>query len=233
MQMVEPLLKGVAKFQRGYFRKNRERYADLVKDGQKPSTLFITCADSRVMPDTMTGANPGELFVVRNVGNMVPAHSSGSADPGVGSAVEYAVSVLNVSQIVICGHSHCGACAALYGGCDDEEEFALTRKWLEQGRRVKEIVLEKAGSSPDEVDLLFGSHKRREEVLRATERAMVVQHVRNLLGYPLVERGVAEGRLAVHGWYYTLETGEVEMYDADRLAFLPLSRTDAVPRLSS
>ncbi|HSD62119.1 MAG TPA: carbonic anhydrase [Burkholderiales bacterium] len=224
--MVEPLLKGVAKFQRGYFRRNRERYAQLAKEGQNPGTLFITCADSRILPDQLTGADPGELFVLRNVGNMVPPPDPELADPGVGSAIEYAVSVLNVDQIIVCGHSHCGACAALYSGADGDD-LPLTRKWLEQGSRVKDIILEKAGSSAETVDELFKSGHRCQEVLRATEKAMVVQHLQNLLRYPVVDKHVEAGRLLIHGWYYAIESGEIEYYDPERLAFVPLSGAEA------
>lgn len=223
--MVEPLLKGVAKFQRGYYRRNRERYAQLVKEGQNPGTLFVTCADSRILPDQVTGADPGDLFVLRNVGNMIPPHDPELADPGVGSAIEYAVSVLNVEQIIVCGHSHCGACAALYAG-PSEEDMPLTRKWLGQGARVRDIVLEKAGGSAETMDELFKSGHRREELLRATEKAMVVQHLENLKRYPVVAKRAEEGRLAVHGWYYAIETGEVEFYDPERLAFVPLSQAE-------
>ncbi|HEX6828296.1 MAG TPA: carbonic anhydrase [Burkholderiales bacterium] len=225
--MVEPLLKGVAKFQRGHYRKNRERYAQLVKDGQNPGTLFVTCADSRILPDQMTGADPGELFVLRNVGNMIPAPDTELTDAGVGSAIEYAVSVLNVEQIIVCGHSHCGACAALYAG-PSEEEMPLTRKWLGQGTRVRDIVLEKAGGSAETIDELFKSGHRREELLRATEKAMVVQHLENLKRYPVVAKRVEAGHLAVQGWYYAIETGDVEFYDPERLAFVPLSQAEAI-----
>lgn len=225
--MVEPLMRGVAKFQRGYHRRNRERYAQLVKDGQNPDTLFVTCADSRILPDQLTGANPGELFVLRNVGNMIPPHDPELADPGVGSAIEYAVSVLDVGQIIVCGHSHCGACAALYAG-PREEDMPLTRRWLEQGARVRDIVLEKAGASLETKDELFKSGHRRAELLRATEKAMVVQHLENLKRYPVVAKRVESGRLAVHGWYYAIETGEIEFYDPERLAFVPLSGAEAI-----
>jgi carbonic anhydrase len=228
MQMVEPLIKGVAKFQRGYYRRNRERYAQLAKDGQNPATLFVTCADSRILPDQLTGADPGELFVLRNVGNMIPPPDAERPDLGVGSAIEYAVSVLNVEQIIVCGHSHCGACAALYADAH-QGDLPLTRKWLAQGARVRDIVLRQAGGSADAPHELFGSAGRREELLRATERAMVVQHLQNLLRYAAVEKRVAAGRLLVQGWYYCIETGEIEFYDPERLAFVPLSQAEAFP----
>lgn len=223
--MVDSLIRGVAKFHRGYFRKKREKFVDLVRNGQNPSTLFITCADSRVIPHAITHTDPGDLFVMRNVGNMVPPFEPGQECSSTGAGIEYAVSVLDVSEIVVCGHSHCGACAALYqsGG---QEDLALTRKWLAQGRQVRDLVLDQAATEYDNVTPIFRSRTEREQVLRATEKAMVVQHLANLLTYPTVTRRVAEGSLSLHGWYYVIEQGVVEAYDAERLAFLPLERSD-------
>jgi carbonic anhydrase len=219
--MVDSLIKGVAKFRRGYFRKNREKFVDLVRNGQKPSTLFITCADSRVIPHAITHTDPGDLFVVRNVGNMVPPYEQGQDCTSTGAGVEYAVSVLGVSEIVVCGHSHCGACAALYQPGPDDD-LALTQKWLAQGQQVRDLILDQAAAEYDNVTPIFRSRAEREQVLRATEKAMVVQHLANLLTYPAVARRVAEGSLSLHGWYYVIERGVVEYYDAQRLAFLPL-----------
>lgn len=221
--MVDSLIKGVAKFHRGYFRKNKDKFVDLVRNGQNPSTLFITCADSRVIPHAITHSDPGDLFVVRNVGNMVPPYEQGQDCNSTGAGIEYAVTVLGVSEIVVCGHSHCGACAALYqlGGRD---EMAMTQKWLAQGQQVRELILDQAATEYDNVTPIFRSRDEREQVLRATEKAMVVQHLANLLTYPAVARRVAEGTLSLHGWYYVIEHGVVEAYDAARLAFLPLDR---------
>jgi carbonic anhydrase len=223
--MSERLAKGVTRFRRGYFRRNRERYAELVREGQTPHALFITCADSRVLPHAMTGTDPGELFVLRNVGNMVPPWAPTSECAAVGSAIEYAVQVLGVADIVVCGHSHCGACAALYA--DEQDDMQLTAKWLRQGDRVRELVIEKTGLDDEGLRSALRSRERRAQLLRATERAMVVQHLSNLMTYPAVAGKVEAEELNLHGWYYTLESGEIERYDPDRLAFLPLQRPPA------
>ncbi len=182
--MSERLAKGVTRFRRGYFRRNRERYAELVREGQTPHALFITCADSRVQPHAMTGTDPGELFVLRNVGNMVPPWAPTSECAAVGSAIEYAVQVLGVADIVVCGHSHCGACAALYA--DEQDDMQLTAKWLRQGDRVRELVIEKTGLDDEGLRSALRSRERRAQLLRATERAMVVQHLSNLMIHPRV-----------------------------------------------
>jgi carbonic anhydrase len=221
--MIETLIRGASRFQRGYHSKHREKFAHLVENGQKPHTLFITCADSRVVPHAMTHASPGDIFVLRNVGNMVPACTPETNCSSTGAAIEYATSVLGVQEIVVCGHSHCGACAALYKDSEDDHELALTRRWLEQGRGIRDLILREASTGRDKVTPLFGSRDDTEQVLRATEKAMVVQHLGNLMTYPAVARRVAEKTLRLHGWHYTIETGRIEHYDAERLCFLPLN----------
>lgn len=221
--MVESLIEGVSRFRRGYFNKNRDRFIDLVENGQHPHTLFITCADSRVVPHAITHTDPGEIFVLRNVGNMVPVCTPEEQCSSTGAAIEYAAAVLEVSEIVVCGHSHCGACAALFSKPAAGNELALTQKWLQQGKKVRELILREAAAEFDNVSPIFRSRDEKEHLLRATEKAMVVQHLTNLMSYPVVARRVAEGTLRLHGWYYSIETGGVERYDAERLAFAPVT----------
>jgi carbonic anhydrase len=220
--MVDTLIKGVSRFRRGYFNKKRDMFIDLVENGQRPHTLFITCADSRVIPSVLTHSDPGDLFVLRNVGNMVPPYDPRANCASTGAAIEYAVSVLEVEEIVVCGHSHCGACAALFQDLPSDE-LAMTQRWLEQGQQVRELVLREAAAEFDKVTPIFRSRDEREQLLRATEKAMVVQHLTNLMTYPAVSRRVADGTLDLHGWHYVIETGCVEYYDPQRLAFLPIS----------
>lgn len=224
--MVDSLVKGVARFHRSYFRKNRAKYVELVREGQSPDTLFITCADSRIIPHALTQSEPGELFVMRNVGNMVPPHRPGKECSSTGAGIEYAVAVLGVSEIIVCGHSHCGACAALYQ-TEHPEELALTRKWLAQGSRVRDLILAQRAPGGSLARPRFGGRMEREHVMRATEKAMVVQHLANLMTYPAVARRVADGSLTLHGWYYVIERGVVEAYTPEQLSFVPLAH----PRL--
>lgn len=132
--MDPDLTTGVSRFQRGYYRRHRQTYRTLARHGQRPDTLFIACADSRVLPHVITSSMPGDLFELRNVGNMVPAH--GSNCDATGSALEYSLHVLNVSRIIVCGHSHCGACAALLSG-KAPDALEQTKSWIEQGRDVR------------------------------------------------------------------------------------------------
>ena len=220
--MIESLIEGATRFRRGFHSKNRQRFTELVEQGQNPHTLFITCADSRVLPHAMTRANPGDIFVLRNVGNMVPPCSSATPCNSTGAAIEYATSVLKVHEIVVCGHSHCGACAALYARDDHDGDLEMTRRWLEQGRAVRDLVLREASTDFDNVTPIFRSREDKEQLLRATEKAMVVQHLSNLMTYPAVARRVAERTLRLHGWHYTIESGRIECYDPDRHCFVPV-----------
>lgn len=224
----ESLIHGIRRFRRGYFRKKREKYLELVRNGQSPAGLFITCADSRIIPHAVTGTDPGDLFVIRNVGNMVPPNDGSRDCLSTGAGIEYAVTVLGVQDITVCGHSHCGACAALY---EDQQhpEMALTAQWLEQGRTVRDLVLHRAAREFDPRAPIFRSRDEREQVLRATEKAMVVQHLANLMTYPAVARRVAAGELRLNGWCYEIESGRIEAYDPDRLAFMPLGPNGQAP----
>lgn len=229
--MVDSLIKGVSRFRKGYFSKNREKFIDLVENGQSPHTLFITCADSRLVPHAITHSDPGDIFVLRNVGNMVPPCTADDSCSSTGSAIEYATAVLGVSEIVVCGHSHCGACAALFSQFEPDSELPLTQKWLQQGKPVRDLVLKEAAAEFDQVAPIFRSRDEQEHLLRATEKAMVVQHLANLMTYPAVAKRVADGSLRLHGWHYTIESGSVQQYDPRRLAFVPLDDRLTQPAL--
>lgn len=197
-------VRGAASFPRERFPGHRDRFRRLVEEGQSPETLFIGCADSRVMPGLLTDASPGDLFVARNVGALVPPFDPDGPEHGTAAAVEYAVGVLEVSRVVVCGHSHCGAVAALYD--PPPEAGPNLERWL---RLARDARLDLDGA-PDEDDL------------RRTERRSVTLQVRRLANYPPVRDRVNDGELTLHGWHYLLEEGRVEALDAERGAFRPL-----------
>ena len=213
------LSRGVSTFQRGFYRRNKRHFVSLARHGQTPHTLFITCSDSRVDPGALTSTLPGELFMVRNIGNLVHPHSQdGGECRAVASAIEYATHALGITDIVVCGHSHCGACASLYSD-GHVADLAHTQQWMREGLKVKEQLLARA---PRDIVELKRSREATQQLLRATEKAMVVNSLNNLLTYPAVQAGLEEGRLALHGWHYMLETGEIEHYRPDTRAFAPL-----------
>jgi carbonic anhydrase len=194
------LLEGLRRFQRDSFPRYRERYERLVAEGQQPTTLFIGCSDSRVVPDLLTGAEPGELFVIRNMGNFVPPYDPVAGFHGTAATIEYAVSVLGVSDVVVCGHTYCGAIRALYEPPPGASSHI--RRWLELGAdaRLGDVVTE--------------------PVLRRTEERSVALQLTRLLEYPMIGERVEQGSLSLHGWHYIMESGTVAILDVDRGEFI-------------
>jgi len=200
---MDDLVSRLARFERRFFPKYREAYRRLVVEGQRPRTLFIGCSDSRVVPHVLTGTGPGDLFVVRNVGNLVPAHGEGGGDPALGAALEFAIRKLRVRDVVVCGHSHCGAIRALYEEPLHDPDLPHLARWLDNAR---DAVLPVTVS---------------EEALRRTEQRSVVLQIEHLMGYPEVAAAVERGEVFLHGWHYLLEEGRVLVLDVDTGAFVP------------
>ncbi|MGB3962232.1 MAG: carbonic anhydrase [Sulfurimonas sp.] len=194
-----------------YFKENKTSLQNLVKRGQSPKALFIGCSDSRVIPDLIVQSNPGDLFVLRNVGNFVPPYKPDEDFHATASGIEFAVSVLKVEEVILCGHSHCGACKYLYEPIDDPS-LVHTKKWLELGNTPKKHAI-----------LANGSNVMSEELLRLTEKFSIIHQIENLLTYPNVKKRFESGDLHIHGWYYKIEDGSIDYYDAPSGSFLPLN----------
>jgi len=190
----------VAQFRKEHFHRLKKTFRDLVEKGQSPRSLFIGCSDSRVVPDLLAGTDPGRLFIARNVGAVVPPY--GGRQHETAAAIEYAVLALGVRHILVCAHSHCGAMRALYQ--PPEPGAAHLRQWLAEAR---EAALDAPPS---------------EEVFAQTEKRSVVIGIERLLGYPFVAERVADGRLALHGLYYIIEQGDVQVLDYARGKFIAL-----------
>lgn len=206
------LMQGTEEFKKQSFKKYKERYIDLVKKGQKPKALFIGCSDSRVVPSLITNSDPGDLFVVRNIGNFVPPYKPDEDFHGTAAAIEYAVSFLRVSDIIVCGHSHCGAIDGVF----KRDSINITsmihvKKWLELGDRTKKAI----------EDLERIRYLEPREKMEMAEQVSVVFSLQNLLTYPKVAEKVNDGTLSIRGWYYRIETGDIEFYDDDKMAFFP------------
>jgi len=199
-------------FQKIAFNKSKERFKKLVEEGQSPKALFIGCSDSRVMPAMITNSKPGDLFIIRNIGNFVAPYNPDADFHATASAIEYAVSILEVSDIIVCGHSHCGAIAALYKEIEETPENIHTIKWLELGQEAKKVALLAHRESSPEV------------LHQYTEKISVVYQLDNLLSYPGVKRRVDDGTLFLHGWHYNLEDGNIEYYDDENFEFKSLSQ---------
>jgi carbonic anhydrase len=201
---MQKLVDGVHEFQTNYFAHNREMFARLSK-GQNPETLFITCSDSRVDPNLITNSSPGDLFIVRNVGNVVPKGLPG----GTAAAIEYAIEVLNVEHVVVCGHTHCGAIQAVLDP-SKMDGLPYVRRWLQETTRVKGIVDER-----------YGHLDETARWSAAVEENVLVQ-LENLRAYTFVADRLAAGKLRMSGWVFKIETGEVFGYDPEQGQFAPL-----------
>ncbi|MFN3569906.1 MAG: carbonic anhydrase [Polaromonas sp.] len=198
---ADELLLRLRRFHSDYFPLHQQRFQDLVAQGQHPKTLFIGCSDSRVVPYLLTGAGPGELFIVRNVGAFVPPYDGSHGLHGTTAAIEFAVLSLHVERIIVCGHSHCGAIRAAYEGVP--EEAVALQAWL----KLASEALLPVQSSP--------------EALRRTEQRIVVLQLERLMAYPMVRREVEKGALTLHGWHYVIEDGEIHIFDVRQGSFVP------------
>lgn len=227
--MPDRLIQGLRRFHRETFPRYREHYRRLVEEGQNPGTLFIGCSDSRIVPDLLMGTGPGELFIVRNMGAFVPPFETDQGFHGTSAGIEFAVLTLRVTDIVVCGHSHCGAIRALYDPPNPATPHIV--RWLELARqaRIPGPEVEGAGSSgngPGSSGEGPGTEPASvppdPDVLRRSEQRSVAIQLERLLGYPMVRERVEEGSLSLHGWHYVIEDGRVLALDVDRRAFLPL-----------
>ncbi|MGA9585389.1 MAG: carbonic anhydrase [Terracidiphilus sp.] len=203
---MQRLLEGHKKFLSEVFPRRRDQF-HLLAESQAPEWLFITCSDSRVLPDLILGTGPGDLFITRNAGNVVPV-AANDVD-GCTATIEYAVEVLKVKHAILCGHSDCGAMKA-----------ALDRKGLEKLPKASRWLqhVEAAFSHRQPLNPGDGPHAELASLIRGN----VVAQLLNLKAQPSVARAVMEGRLEVHGWYYEILSGRIERFDEDARRFVPL-----------
>jgi carbonic anhydrase len=204
--VVKKLMEGYERFRREIFPARRAEF-HLLAEGQQPDVLFITCSDSRVVPDLILGTGPGDLFITRNAGNVVPVESH-DVD-GVTATIEYAVEVLGVRHAILCGHSDCGA---LKAALDHKslENLPLARRWLEH---VEEAFAYRQPENAADGEAAG---------LAALIRGNVVAQLENLKAQPSVAREMAAGKLEVHGWYYDILTGRIERWDEGEGRFVAL-----------
>lgn len=194
------------------FARDRAFFRNLATSRQKPRLLWIGCSDSRVVPAQITGADPGELFEVRNIANSVPP--AGSFDDSVGAAIEYAVLHLGIDDIVVCGHTGCGGVAALIEG-DSVGETSHLARWVDLTRPAHALIRAAGLKGPERLD--------------ETAKAHVQFQIDNLLTYAIVREGVAAGTLAVHGWLYDMTEGKLLAYDPDDGQWRDLLGSGALP----
>ncbi len=199
--MPDHIIGRLRRFHTRYFPRLRKQFQTLVDNGQHPTILFIGCCDSRVVPYLLMDSGPGELFIVRNVGSFVPPFDASHGYHGTTAAIEFAVLNLGVREIIVCGHSHCGAIRALY--TEPPAEARHMAKWLDLGR---DAVLPVMPS---------------DEALRRTEQRSVALQLERLMDYPMVRQRVEAGALYLRGWHYLIKEGKVLVLNIENGQFEP------------
>ena len=210
---LKHIVDGFLRFHHEVFPEQEELFKKLAT-AQKPRAMFITCADSRIVPELITQSSPGDLFVTRNVGNVVQPY--GQMHGGVSTAIEYAVMALGVHHIIICGHSDCGAMRAVLNP-QSLEKMPTVKAWLRHAEVARTVV---------EDNCQCGSEHESMQVLT---RENVIAQLHHLRTHPSVASRLAAGQLYIHGWIYNIETSEISAYDAESDAFLPLTRGEPIP----
>jgi carbonic anhydrase len=202
---MKRLIKGLREFKSSYFSANEELFEQL-SHGQKPRVLFITCSDSRIDPNLITQAGLGELFVIRNAGNIIPPF--GATNGGEGATIEYAIQALDIQQIIVCGHSHCGAMKGLMKLDSLRIEMPLVHDWLKYAEATRRLVKDNY------------SQYEGEELLEIIIAENVLTQIENLRTYPVIRSKLHQGQLSIYAWIYQIETGEILAYDPGKHAYV-------------
>lgn len=206
--MSESLISGALKFMERDFSEHEELFKNLATN-QTPHTLFVSCCDSRVVPHLITNALPGELFTIRNIANIIPKYKVSAEFVSTTSSLEYALYYLKIKNVIICGHSNCGGCKAIWKDSSSFEEMPNLIKWLENLRIVKNMV-EKLKID----NIVFRD--------LTTERLNIVNSIANLRTYPKIAQMVKNGEIRVRGWHFDIQSGEIFEYDEASGRFLLL-----------
>jgi len=204
---VEKIIKGVINFRNNVYPEHKDLFGTLAS-GQSPDILFVTCSDSRIDPNLMTGSPPGDLFICRNAGNIIPPHSNETG--GMTASIEYAVAVLGVRHIIICGHTDCGAITGALN-LNRLEGLPHVKEWLGHCRSAIEIVRERNGIPSNQC---LG-HEHLNEAIEEN----VLQQVQHLRTHPVVAAKMATGKVQVHGWIYDIESGRIRCCNQNSTTF--------------
>jgi len=205
---VQKLIQGIHQFRQDDFRPLKGLFEQLAR-GQNPETLFITCSDSRIDPNLLTRSMPGDLFILRNAGNIVPPHGAGGG--GEAATIEFAVAALGVKDIIICGHSHCGAMKGLLEP-ESLAEMPAVAAWLSHAEATRRVVRENY------------THLDGDRLITAAVEENVLVQLENLRTLPAVASRLVKGDLHLHGWVYKIETGDVFAFDLESGQFVPLAQ---------
>jgi carbonic anhydrase len=207
---ISTFVEGFGKFQEKYFAAE-DTIFDKLRQAQNPSTLVISCCDSRTDPGMLMGANPGDIFVVRNVANLVPPYKNDAEMPGIRADIEFAIKGLNVSNIIILGHSGCGGIRALMDGEGiTENNYEFIGRWVTIARQARERVFRELATETDAVKS------------KACEHWAIELSLTNLMTFPWIRERVQAGKLTLYGWYFDMNAGELLAYSPETHEFAPL-----------
>ncbi len=200
---INQVLKRHDVFREGYFKQNEQDFVNLVKNGQSPKILFIGCSDSRVVPELITQSKPGDIFVIRNAGNFVTKFDPKIAWDGISATIQYAVEALQVKDIIVCGHSHCGA---IDGVIDPKkvQSLELVYKWIQKGEEAGTVYRD-----------LIAKGEKIDNPNGFVGRLSVLLQLEHLLSYPWLKEQVDKGAIRLHAWYFIIEEGKLEAWEQD------------------
>ncbi|MBT3909700.1 MAG: carbonic anhydrase [Rhodospirillaceae bacterium] len=213
MKSIDKLTEGFKNFRDGRFEKERATYETLVDEGQRPEVALIACADSRVDPAKLLQADPGDLFIVRNVANLVPPYERDGKFHGTSAALEFSVQHLEVKHLIVLGHAHCGGIMSMFAKPADGVETDGTHFVAPWMSLVKSAFLRVQGTMPDATD---------EEKARVCEKSAVMVSLENLMTFPDIQERVADGRLRLHGWYIDIRSCTLQIFDPVQQKFDPV-----------
>ncbi|MBT4963704.1 MAG: carbonic anhydrase [Francisellaceae bacterium] len=211
---ISALIKGYLKFKKGAYELHEKEFVNLITNGQRPNALFISCSDSRVVPELITQCDPGTLFHHRQVGNFIPPYSDNleGIHTSTLATIEYAIEGLKIKDIIICSHSKCGACANLYDDISNKPELKFLNTWLTQSPKLQKFV-----------ELQKNSGLHQDNLAEITERVSLLCQVENLLTYPIIYKKIKEQEIFLHAWYYDIASGDIDFFDSNRLDFIRLA----------
>lgn len=210
---MKKLIQGIVEFRKSLSEESRALFAKLAL-GQKPDALFIGCSDSRVAPNVFASTNPGDLFVVRNLGNLVPPEDSHVQECSVPAALEFSVFNLDVSDIIVCGHSECGAIRAIVDGVDAGTCSHL-KSWLKYGDEAVRKVKEKGAIDPSLTEC------------NQVSQANVLLQMEHIASYPYIRERMEKKKLRVHGWWFDIARADVYSYEPHLNQFVLIDETEA------
>ena len=211
MSATDELIAGYQRFREGYYQENQEQLIKLAKEGQSPKIAIVSCSDSRVEPSIILDCEPGELFVIRNVANLVPPCEDNDSYHGTSAALEFAVTVLEVESVIVLGHTECGGIKSLIDNADKKIDKSFISKWMLQLENVRDKIV---------ADKTLEDKKSR---YSCCEKLGVQQSLDNLMTFPWIKERVESGKLKIHGWRYDLYSSELCALDEVTESFIRIS----------